>query len=114
MIQIYGIKNCSTVKKALSWLDDQQITYTFNDFKKSTPSIEQLAKWKASVGLDTLLNKRSTTWRSLPEEVKENIDDQSALELMQSHPSLIKRPVLETDNQVTCGFLPDIWATLSK
>jgi arsenate reductase len=112
MIRIYGIKNCSTVKKSRSWLDDQHIPYEFNDFKQSPPSIEQLTKWKDAIGLDRLLNKRSTTWRALPEDAKENINDQSALELMQSHPSLIKRPILETSQQITCGFQADIWTTL--
>ncbi|MEN9966041.1 MAG: hypothetical protein RL416_198, partial [Pseudomonadota bacterium] len=33
-MMVYGIKNCSTVKKALTWFDSHQIKYDFYDLKK--------------------------------------------------------------------------------
>ena len=31
---IYGIKNCDTMKKALDWLDNHKVDYTFHNYKK--------------------------------------------------------------------------------
>lgn len=33
MIKVYGIKNCDTVKKALKWLADNQITHQLHDYR---------------------------------------------------------------------------------
>ena len=43
MRHLYGIPNCSTVKKARAWLEARQIDYVFHDFKKEAPTAEWLA-----------------------------------------------------------------------
>ena len=69
MRHLYGIPNCSTVKKARAWLEARQIGYVFHDFKKEAPTAEWLAGCLQHVPLEILLNKRGTTWRKLtPEE----------------------------------------------
>lgn len=112
-IDLYGIPNCDTVKKARRWLDEHQLAYRFNDFKKSPPSAEQLKSWLNAVGMDTLINRRGTTWRQLDDASKANLDDASAIALMQAHTSIIKRPVLVTEQRVAVGFAaPDYEAWL--
>lgn len=107
-MDIYGIKNCSTVKKALNWLDENGIEYTFRDFKKEGASAEKLNAWAAETGWEALVNKRGTTWRKLDSETQANVtDQQTAVELMQAHTSLIKRPVIETDKGIILGFNPE-------
>lgn len=92
---IYGIPNCDTVKKARSWLAAHHVPYAFHDFKKAGVSADLIAAWLLDLELDTLLNRRGTTWRSLPESRQAAvIDRHSATELMIELPSLIKRPVL--------------------
>lgn len=51
-----------------------------------------------------VLNKRSTTWRQLDDEEKENLDANSARELLLAHPTLLKRPLLENGDEILVGF----------
>ncbi len=104
MTTLFGIKNCDTVKKARKWLDAAGIDYRFHDFRTDGLKREQLSAWNQAVGWETLLNRRGTTWRQLPEAVKENIDDNNVLDLLMEHPTLIKRPVLELNEDVRIGF----------
>ena len=109
MIKMYGIRNCDTVKKARKWLDDHAIEFEFHDFKKHGLNSEQLAIWEHSVGWEALLNRRGTTWRKVPENVRNSIDAASAHQLMLDNPSIIKRPVVDHQGSVTLGFNADEW-----
>lgn len=109
-MKLYGIKNCDTVKKARKWLDEQGIDYEFHDFKKNGLQSELLFRWEQAVGWETLLNRRGTTWRKLPEDVRDTIDAQSAHEIMLENPSIIKRPVVENGDDVRVGFSADEWS----
>ncbi|MBW7472464.1 ArsC family reductase [Marinobacter sp. M216] len=109
-MKIYGIRNCDTVKKARKWLDEQGIAYEFHDFKKDGLDEDRLSRWEQAVGWETLLNRRGTTWRQLPDEVRDTISAQSARDIMLENPSIIKRPVVEHDGTVSVGFKADDWA----
>ncbi|MET4027555.1 arsenate reductase [Marinobacter sp. MBR-99] len=109
-MKLYGIKNCDTVKKARKWLDDNGIAHEFHDFKKDGLTSEKLSQWEKAIGWESLLNKRGTTWRKLPDEVRDNISAQSAHQLMLENTSIIKRPVVERADQVSVGFNADEWA----
>jgi|SRR5690606_5594753 len=107
-MDIYGIKNCSTVKKALNWLDEHGVSYVFHDFKKEGASADKLEAWADEVGWEALVNKRGTTWRKLDPEAQAKVSDQdAAIALMQAHTSVIKRPVIETEKGIILGFDPD-------
>lgn len=106
---VYGIPGCDTIKKARRWLADSGIEYTFHDYKKSGIDTERLSTWASQVGWETLLNRRGTTWRKLDEAVRDGIDEARAIELMAEHTSLIKRPVVETGNQLLVGFDQTTW-----
>ena len=107
-IQVYGIKNCDTVKKALVYLNDHDVNYQFIDFRKDPISRQVLIKMVESVGWEILINKRSTTYRSLSEEEKSNINYELVLKL----PTLIKRPVLVQDENIMVGFSENQYAKL--
>lgn len=109
MLKIYGIKNCDTMKKAFAWLDAAGVAYEFHDYKKSCITTDRLQRWEASLGWETLLNRRGTTWRKLPEAAQHSINRENALRLMQEQPSLIKRPVVESASLFLCGFDADYW-----
>lgn len=109
-MKVYGIKNCDTVKKARKWLDEQGVDYEFHDFKKDGLDSGLLSGWEQAVGWETLLNRRGTTWRKLPEEVRDTISAQSAHEIMLENPSIIKRPVVENGSEVRVGFNADEWS----
>lgn len=107
-MDIYGIKNCNTVKKTLDWLDEHGIAYTFRDFKKEGASADKLNAWASEVGWEALVNKRGTTWRKLDPETQAKLTDQdAAVALMQAHTSVIKRPILETKKGIALGFDPE-------
>lgn len=111
MIHIYGIPNCDTVKKARKWLDGQGLDYAFHDYKKEGVDAGNLERWADRVGWEVLLNRRGTTFRKLDDADKADIGRDKALGLMAEHPSMIKRPVVETDDgdRVLVGFAESEW-----
>lgn len=109
-ITIYGIKACDTMKKARAWLDDRGRAYAFHDYKTQGIDRERLAQWAGQVGWETLLNRAGTTFRKLPEADKQGLDEAKAITLMLTHPSLIKRPVLEGRGAPIVGFKPEVYA----
>jgi arsenate reductase len=104
MIDVYGLKNCDTCRKARKWLDAQGIAHRFHDVRADGLDGATLQAWIAAVGWETLLNRRGTTWRQLPEDRKTGIDGSSAAALMLEFPALIKRPVFQFSGTVLVGF----------
>ncbi|WP_404482878.1 arsenate reductase [Novosphingobium sp. BL-52-GroH] len=110
LIEVYGIPNCDTVKKARTWLDARGIAYTFHDYKKEGADPARLARWIGAAGLDKVLNRAGTTFRKLPEADKVDLDEAKAVALMVASPSTIKRPVVEHPGGVLVGFKEPEWA----
>ncbi|MEJ1355165.1 MAG: ArsC family reductase [Candidatus Sedimenticola sp. (ex Thyasira tokunagai)] len=104
MITLYGIPNCDTMKKARKWLDEHGVEYEFHDYKKRGLEREMLLGWVKQLDWETLLNRRGMMWRKLSDEVKANINEASAIEIMLETPSIIKRPVVEAEGAVAVGF----------
>ncbi len=104
MFVMYGIKNCDTIKKARKWLEENNVTYEFFDYKKEGVSAELADAFIKDLGWESLINKRGTTWRTLPEETKNSIDETVAKQLMMENPSIIKRPLLDTGVSKVLGF----------
>src|SRR4051794_897125 len=107
---IYGIKNCDTMKKARAWLDAHGVAYVFHDYKTAGLERERLARWCRQVGWEALLNRTGTTFRKLPEADKQALDAGKAMALMHAQPSLIKRPVVESDGKLLVGFKSEQYA----
>jgi len=104
MTTLYGIPNCDTIKRARKWLDDKNIPYEFHDYKKAGIGRKTLQNWCKEFGYETLINKRGTTWRKLEDQLKNNINETSAIKIMQENTSVIKRPVLISDHTKIVGF----------
>jgi len=113
-IQIYGIPNCDTVKKARKWLDAQGLDHAFNDYKKVGADADKLTVWIADKGVDAVLNKRGTTYRKLSEEQKSSINDSTAIDILRDHPSMIKRPILVHEGEIILGFKDSAYAEFFK
>lgn len=104
-MEIYGIPNCSTVKKARAWLDQHNIAYQFHDFKKTGITVEQLNIWAQQTGWEKLLNRQGMTWRQLSDDIKASITTPTAaFALMREKTSVIKRPILTYQGQILVGF----------
>lgn len=108
-LDIYGIPNCDTVKKARKWLDANGLAYAFHDYKREGADPEKLKGWVSAKGVDALLNRRGTTFRKLSDADKADIDEAKAVTLMVEHPSLIKRPVVEYPGGLLVGFDETEW-----
>jgi Spx/MgsR family transcriptional regulator len=106
---LYGISNCDTVKKARKWLEAADIAYTFHDFRVDGLEQEQVAAWLDELGWETLINQRSTSWRQLDAEVRDGMTAETALPAILTAPTLIKRPLLDTDGKRYVGFSTKVY-----
>ena len=110
MLKVFGIKNCSTVKKSLTWLEEKKIPYEFLDVKKSVLSESLLKLWMNNMPKpytwENLINKSGMTWRKLPDSKKNmELDKKHAIKLIMENASIMKRPViLKNKTIVTIGF----------
>ncbi len=104
---VYGIPNCDSTKKAMAWLKNNDLAFTFHDYKQVGISKQKLDSWCNNAGWETILNKRSTTWRALSAQAQKQVINQSAaIKQMLANNSLIKRPVIEIDLQDSSSVLP--------
>ena len=104
-MKIYGLKNCDTCRKALKSLEDAELV----DVRTTPMPSDVLARAHARFGAD-LVNRRSTTWRNLGQSERERPE----LELLADHPSLMKRPLIETaDGSLYLGWSKEVEAALA-
>jgi arsenate reductase len=113
MITLYGIGNCDSCRKARAWLDAQGFAHHYHDLRRDGLDEKKLDHWIGSVGWETLLNRRGTTWRQLSDAAKTATNTQSAPALMLDNVTLIKRPIIENGTMVTVGFDEAMRASLS-
>lgn len=111
-VDIFGIRNCDTMKKAFAWLGAHDIAYDFHDYRKAGVTRDMLERWCAAAGWEKVLNRAGTTFRKLPDDARADLDRDRAIALMLDHPSMIKRPVLETGDTLEIGFKPERYADL--
>ena len=109
---LFGIPNCDTVRKARKWLDDQGLTHEFVDLRADTPSETKINEWLSVIGSERLINRRSTTFKQLSEGDKAALEGGDAVSVLQTQPTLIKRPVLEWNNALSVGFKAEDYAQL--
>jgi len=103
MIQLYGIKNCDSVKKAVKFFKAHEIEFEFHDFKETPVGSQEIERWLEKTDIKTLFNSRSTTYRNL--KLKEmNLDEQGQKEWLCKENLLIKRPVIEYNGEIMVGF----------
>ena len=103
-VTVYGIKNCDTMKKAFTWLDKHKVEYDFHDYKKSGADEAVLKRAVAEHGWENVINRKGTTWRTLPEKARETMNEKSAIKAALENPSLVKRPLVTHKKGVLLGF----------
>ena len=112
MTTLYGIKNCDTMKKAMRWLSDNNIDYTFHDYRKEGIDAQWITDMLTNVELDVFINKRGTTFRQLDDDVKASLTVANAIPLLLAQPAMIKRPVLIHGDKIEIGFKPDAYKNI--
>lgn len=104
MLTVYGIKSCDTCRNARKFLANKDIEHRFHDLRDDGLDIQMLERWVERIGWEKLLNKRSLTWRKIPEVDRVGMTKNRAFALMLDQPTLMKRPVLESPRFIAVGF----------
>ncbi|MGB5345971.1 MAG: arsenate reductase [Woeseia sp.] len=107
---LYGIKSCDSCRNALKWLEQHGFAARFHDFRQDGYTVQMLERWSDALGWEILLNKRSLTWRKIPQADRSELNAAKAIALMLENPTLIKRPILESGKTVSAGFTPEAYA----
>lgn len=109
ILKVYGIKNCDTMKKTFTFLEEKGVAYDFIDYKKQKPSAELLTSFLEKTPLASLVNKQGTTYKKMEEAQKAALENaETALPILMDNSSMIKRPlIVYPDGSVTLGFVPD-------
>jgi Spx/MgsR family transcriptional regulator len=113
MITVVGIKSCDTCRKALAWLRAEGLAHQFHDLRADGLKVARAAGWIEACGWEAVLNQRSTTWRSLSDAEKSDLDGTKALALIIKHPTLAKRPIFEQNGRTYVGFTDAVKASLT-
>jgi arsenate reductase len=109
-VTIHGIRACDTMRKARAWLEAQGIAHAFHDYRADGLDRALLESWVRRLGWEALLNRAGTTFRSLPEAMRQDLTEERAVALMLSAPAIIRRPVLTAGETLQVGFAPARWA----
>ncbi|MGI9220906.1 MAG: arsenate reductase [Woeseiaceae bacterium] len=104
MLTIYGIKSCDSCRAARKFLEAREIEFRFHDLREQGLDIQMLERWSDRLGWERLLNKKSLTWRKIPEVDRNDMSRNKALAAMIERPTLVKRPVLESKEFIAVGF----------
>jgi len=107
-LTVHHLKSCDTCRKAIKALQAAGLDLNLNDVRADGIEKSLLEELVATHGWEVVLNRRSTTWRGLLDSDKSDITDHKAVALMMTHPTLIKRPVIESNNKTTIGWSKDV------
>ncbi len=109
-LTVYHLKTCDTCRKAINALNAAGHDTTLIDVRADGVPGDVMSGFIGTLGWEAVLNRRSTTWRSLPDADKEGLDNAKALTLLAEHPTLMKRPVIKGADQLTIGWTKDVQA----
>ena len=99
--------NCSTCRKAKTWLEDHNISYELRDIKEENPTAQELSDWQKRSGLPLkkFFNTSGMLYREMGLKDKlKAMTDREMLDLLATDGMLVKRPILVTDDAVLVGF----------
>jgi len=107
VLTLYGIASCDTCRKARKWLDSRGIEHRYHDLRDDGLDERTLVRWTGRMDWEKFVNKRSLTWRHIPEVDRSSLDRQRAIAMLMEHPTLVKRPVLEGKSLISVGYSPE-------
>ena len=111
MTTLYGLDTCDTCRKARNWLRRFGVEHAFVDYRAQRVPADTLKDWARQLGgWDKLVNRASTTWKSLPDARRSPQSDPEWTLLIKEHPAIVKRPVVVTDDGVVgVGFTDNLF-----
>lgn len=114
MMRVFGISNCDKCREAKKWLAKKEIDFEFIDFRKQAITADDIKRWIKNVGEEKLINKRGKTWQALPDELKQNFEKLDVVNIMLEKPTLMTRPIFETQERIIVGLSSDAMNQLSR
>ncbi|MGF1514296.1 MAG: Spx/MgsR family RNA polymerase-binding regulatory protein [Elainellaceae cyanobacterium] len=103
-LHLYGIPNCGTCKKAVAWLESNDIAYEFTNTKEQPPEREQIQRWVDNIGSKPMRNTSGQAYRALG-EVRNTWSDEQWVAAFSQDPMLLKRPLwVEDGKALMAGF----------
>ena len=112
MLTLYGIPNCDKCRAARKWFEASGADFRFHDLRADGIDPETVERWLAKAGDAVLINRRSTTWRSLSADQREGLDTAGNMQLLLENPTLLKRPLVEQDEILLVGYDEEQWQSL--
>lgn len=109
-LTLYGFRTCVTVRNAMKWLESHKVPYELFDYRRTPLDAATIDDLFARGGWENVFNRNSTTFRELPDSAKEGITKAKARRMILEHSNLLKRPILDTGDQLLLGFKPEAWA----
>ncbi|MGB0499190.1 MAG: ArsC/Spx/MgsR family protein [Rubricella sp.] len=106
---LYGIRSCDTCRKALKRIRADGREVTFHDLRAEPLDEGVLRDWVETVGADRIVNRRSTTWRTLSEAeraIADSEDPGAVAALLARYPTLIRRPIIAEKDTIRVGLTP--------
>ena len=108
MINIYGIKTCSSVRKAIKFCKEHNLEFSFYDFRETPLDNSKIEYFASKVDINILFNNRGTKYKDL--KLKDlNLDENGKLQWLYKENMLLKRPIVEYSNNVLVAFNEDIY-----
>ncbi|MDB2650802.1 arsenate reductase [Amylibacter sp.] len=102
-MKIYGLKNCDKCRQANKTLLNSGQDVSFIDVRTDGISMKLLENFYSIFGVE-LVNKRSTTWRSLSMSEQK----QDLIELLIKYPALMKRPIISYNDKFELGWNKEV------
>jgi len=112
MLTLYGIPNCDKCRAARKWFEASGADFRFHDLRVDGIDLTTIERWLVTAGDAALINRRSTTWRSLSVDQREGLDAAGNAKLLLENPTLLKRPLIEQDATLLVGYDEESWQTL--
>jgi arsenate reductase len=109
---VYGIRSCDACRKALKWLVQNDVEHRYVDIRETELDGALISRWMKTAGWESLINRRSTTWRNIPEPERSQLSGQTACDLILKYPTVMKRPALDLGEKVVVGFDAAVYANL--
>jgi len=110
-MNVYGIKTCGSVKKALSFFKTRGIAYSFHDLKSEQVSETKLNDWLKKQPLSVVFNTKGTKFKTLG--LSKELSDAEKKQWLLKEQLLFKRPIIECDDgNVVVGFDEDVYLKL--
>lgn len=104
-MRVFSLKSCDTCRKALKELNAAGHTPEVIDIRSDLTRAD-IQRIVAAVG-DAAVNRRSTTWRTLSDQDRAL----SPLDVITAHPTVMKRPVIESDG-IRIGWTDQVRAAV--